>query len=115
MVESAKGLKPWRQDVRIACIAEAERQGWRLEGYFELEVDFLFARPKSHYTSRGLLTKNSPLYPRKDCDKMIRAIGDALTNVVYLDDSQVVSIKATKSYVLKGQPSGANIKVTPLI
>lgn len=114
MIESAKGLKPWRQDVRMACLQEAKKQGWNLEGHFEVEIDFVFARPKSHYTNKGLLTKNSPLYPRKDCDKLVRAILDSMISVVYLDDSQVVSIKAAKSYGLRGHPSGASIRVTLL-
>ena len=33
-----------------------------------------------------------------DLDKLVRAVLDGLTGVVYADDSQVVSIKATKYY-----------------
>lgn len=40
------------------------------------------------------------LYPsvKPDLDKLIRAVLDALTGIVYLDDSQVIGIHASKRY-----------------
>jgi Holliday junction resolvase RusA-like endonuclease len=38
-------------------------------------------------------------YPKRpDLDKLIRAVMDALTGTCYLDDSQVVRIRASKSW-----------------
>ena len=41
----------------------------------------------------------TPLAPGKpDIDKLLRALLDAMTGVVYVDDSQVACIWATKEY-----------------
>jgi len=36
--------------------------------------------------------------PKIDLDKLIRAVGDALTGVVYVDDSQIVEIIASRNH-----------------
>ena len=54
-----------------------------------MSLAFWFARPK----------KPSNPYPRGDCDKYVRGCLDALTGILYRDDSQVVAIAATKHYV----------------
>lgn len=44
-----------------------------------------------------------------DVDKLIRGVLDALTNVVYGDDGQIVRAVGTKRY---GEPARAEIRVT---
>lgn len=100
-----------RDRVRCACSQEVERNGWNANNYLYLDVEFLFSRPESHYCKSGLLSKKAPIYPKRKIGKLLRAVCDALTSVAYLDDSQVVSIKAAKSYVLKGQPPGVTITI----
>lgn len=53
---------------------------------------FRFPRPQSDRRGRRLHTV------RPDLDKLIRTIGDALTGVLFDDDSQIISISATKEY-----------------
>jgi crossover junction endodeoxyribonuclease RusA len=36
--------------------------------------------------------------PQGDVDKMVRSLADAMTGIVYEDDSQVVSVHALKTY-----------------
>ena len=101
MVESSKGLKPWRA---LVSLAAAERfQGTIIEGSVELEVDFYFTRPKSHYRTgknAHLLKDSAPrdhkTYP--DLDKLTRAIGDALAGVVYADDRLICRCIGEKHY-----------------
>jgi crossover junction endodeoxyribonuclease RusA len=74
-----------------------------LAGALELRVVFGFPRPKSHYrTGRnvGELKIDAPRYctTKPDADKLLRAIGDAVTGIVCRDDSQFVEITATKLY-----------------
>ena len=67
-----------------------------------LTVDFHFVRPKSHFTSKGALTKRAPMFPTArtvgDIEKLCRSVSDALTGVLFDDDSQVVELHARKLY-----------------
>lgn len=71
-------------------------------------MQFLFPRPKSHLTSKGALRKGvSPHHVKKpDVDKLTRCVLDALTGIVYTDDSQVAWIKAKKRYAKVDERSG---------
>ena len=53
---------------------------------------FRFPRPQSDRKCRRLHTV------KPDLDKLVRTIGDALTGVMFDDDSQIISICATKEY-----------------
>lgn len=63
-----------------------------LDGPLSIRLSFYLPRPKSaprcvHYPTK-----------RPDLDKMVRSVKDALTGVLYRDDSQVVHLNASKSY-----------------
>ena len=80
----------------------------------ELELQFVFVRPRSHYRSGRstghLLTSTAPRgHTRKpDLDKLCRCVSDGLTGVVWVDDSQVVRLCAEKSY---GQQEGVTVTI----
>ncbi len=67
-------------------------------------LEFRFPRPKSHY--RGgkpdpdRLRKDAPhlVAKRPDLDKLCRAVLDALTGVVWVDDALVTRLQAIKYY-----------------
>jgi Holliday junction resolvase RusA-like endonuclease len=62
--------------------------------YLHIDFEFIFERPKSH-----LKMKEKPEYPkRKDIDNLVKFVLDAFNGLLYVDDSQVVSIKAVKKY-----------------
>lgn len=70
-----------------------------------IRLVFYIARPKAHYgTGRNehRLKNDAPAYPTPrsvaDIDKLERTVLDALTGIVYLDDSQVVDLAARKVY-----------------
>lgn len=119
-VESSKRVAPWRADVRDAALTALDDA--RLADYagavdlwdaaLSVNITFNMPRPKSHYrTGRNahLLRDGAPTRPagRPDVDKLTRAILDALSGIVWRDDSQVVDITASKLY---GDP-GAVITV----
>ena len=63
-----------------------------LEGALEIELHFYFQRPKS-------LPKNVVHHTKRpDCDNTSKAILDSLEGIIYKNDSQVVSLWATKQY-----------------
>lgn len=99
--EACKGVKPYRQDVRFKAL-DIKDDGWSLKGPFALDVTFHFQRPKSHFTSKGTLTKSAPLHPTGrnigDVDKLLRSTCDALTGVLISDDSEIVEITGRKLY-----------------
>lgn len=102
MDSNVKGLAAYRADIREAYDREAAEGTVLLNyGYRVLEVVFWMPRPKSHVTAKGGLTRNAPMFPatRPDIDKLLRAVLDGLTGKAWLDDSEVVSVKAEKRYI----------------
>ena len=88
MVESSKAVKPWRVDVAWKV---REQFLTPFDGPVKLELHFVMPRPKS--TPK----KSTPAaIKRPDVDKLARAVLDAITGVVVVDDSQIVHLVATK-------------------
>lgn len=103
--------KPWEATVR----AEASACCAFLGGDVAVVVaaEFVFPRPKSHFGKNGL----RPSAPRRmkkkpDIDKILRVVLDALTGVVYADDSQVDDCWPRKRYAEWGESPGVHITVT---
>jgi len=116
MVEQDKGLGEWRYSVSQMGRLMRPRD-WSRQGIFMLRAIFYLPRPKSHFDSRGGLRSDAPLFhsKRKDCDKMIRAVGDALTEVCYEDDCLLVLDEGLKLYCNpEGDGEGARILVARL-
>jgi len=105
-------LKPWRMSV--AATAHDEMGNAPLfTGGVQLDVTFVFPRPGGHFgTGRnaGSVKASAPehMTVRPDLSKLVRAVEDSLTGVVYRDDSQVVGIRARKTY---GEPASARISI----
>jgi crossover junction endodeoxyribonuclease RusA len=111
VVESnAKRLKPWRAAVVAACQNLQSEEPSLLLGPVRVEVDFYLRRPASVKLSKRSL----PIVP-PDLDKLVRGVGDSLTQsgVIYQDDSQIVQLIATKQYADDTEP-GATIRVIAL-
>ena len=94
-----KRTKPWRADVGAAAREAIGNRGL-LTGAVALNVVITRTRPKGHYGARGL-RPSAPRWPttRPDIDKLDRAILDALTNVIYRDDCQVVELHTNLRYL----------------
>jgi len=109
--------KPWKQ--QVAAVAAAHMAGKpMLEGPLHLHMTFMFPRPKSHYRTgknAHLLKDDIPFHHtvRPDTTKLIRAAEDALTGIVWRDDSQVAEQYAEKIYVSDGHP-GVHIRITQI-
>ena len=65
----------------------------------KLRVEFLFARPKSHYR-KGILKQDAPIthIGRPDIDNLIKFIMDSLNGVYWKDDSIIYDIVSSKYY-----------------
>jgi len=113
MVESSIWVAPWRVDVKHVALRIVPA-GWDLSHPMELRVGFRFKRPAGHYGKRGL-KPSAPLHLTSrlngDLSKLVRSTEDSLTGVLYNDDSQIVSMVATKRYCLEGEAQGAVIEL----
>lgn len=98
MVEANKALPSWRADV-IAAAVEA-MQTWPgpfpLDGPLTLEVSFSFPMPASRPKKVRELGR-CPKVTAPDTDKLVRAIGDALTQAgAIVDDARIFTVIADK-------------------
>ncbi|HEX7098929.1 MAG TPA: RusA family crossover junction endodeoxyribonuclease [Acidimicrobiia bacterium] len=92
VVESSKGVGDWRADVRAAAMAEWGEKPPTVRPV-AVVVHFYLRRPKRH-------PKTKQTYPtaRPDVDKLLRAVLDALTGIVFKDDAQVITLTGTKEW-----------------
>lgn len=96
-----KNLKPWRQ--QVSGCATAAMEGLAIISRPEsvgVEAHFFFDRPKS-------AKKDSQKTTKPDVDKLLRALLDSMTGIVFEDDSQVTLCTVRKSY---GQPARLEVK-----
>lgn len=107
---------PWREALAAEASATRDREGWELipAGVpIRMHVTFKFARPKAHFRTNGEIKESAPFYVTKkpDLDKLVRALGDALTGVIYHDDSQIASLDVTKVFCQTDEVPGVEIIV----
>jgi crossover junction endodeoxyribonuclease RusA len=115
LLDSNKQLEPWRHAVAAQALT-AMHNHKPFTGPLRLHALFVFSRPAGHFgTGRnsGQLKPSAPLYvqTRPDLDKLLRAVGDAITGIVCRDDNQLVIVHAEKHY---GQPACAHLVLEEL-
>lgn len=102
MREDNPNTKPWRGAV-AADATDAMAGGPPLLGPVELVALFYFPRPQAHYRTGAHAGELKPAAPdycttKPDADKLLRAIGDAITGICVRDDAQIVRLSARKLY-----------------
>ena len=103
---NSKKHKAWRNAITQTALATLPADWQPIDEPCELIVNFYMPKPAS--ATRSLPTV-SP-----DLDKLIRAVGDSLTDSgVVVDDSRIVRISARKLYAIGIEP-GATIEVRTL-
>ena len=94
LAESCKAVKPWRQDVKAAAIAEMGGAGKGLEGPVSVRMVFTMPKPKSAPKRRRTWPDRKP-----DIDKLCRSTLDALVQAGAIeDDARVVWMRASKVF-----------------
>ncbi len=89
--------------LQVAQVVGQEYDGEPLDGPLSVTLDFFQPRPKSHYgtgANAAKLKPSAPRYPtgRPDALKLARAVEDALTGVLWTDDSRIVVEHLGKFY-----------------
>jgi len=79
-------------------------------------IDFAIARPSGHWgkgKNVGRVSPSAPRYPRSkpDIDKLARCTLDAITGIVFDDDSRIVTLHLIKRYADPGD-EGATIGIS---
>lgn len=119
--DSPAALRRWRDTVtRYAAEQALPALDGPLDGPVRLTLTFYVARPKRHYRSgrfADMLRPDAPMYcsVKPDLDKLVRAVGDGLTDAgVWHDDAQVAALSTSKRYALDGRTEGVVVRVAPL-
>jgi len=112
ITDANKKSKPWQAQVRAVAAAEMG-EAPLMQGALALIVVFTLPRPKSHFgTGRNasVLKESAPFFHTSapDSTKLTRAIEDAMSKVVWIDDCLVAEQLIRKVY---GDRPGALITV----
>lgn len=107
MVESSKALGPWRE--RVAVCGHNAMTAARLSLFdrhaLSVRVEFVMPRPQATPKVTPAAVK------RPDVDKLVRAVLDGLTHVVFSDDSLVTVLAASKRLAEPGEAPCAHVRV----
>lgn len=118
LVESSATVKPWRELVTAAAVAQRRAGAKPFHGAVSVTIAFYLRRPKAHYRAgryAHLVLPSAPAYPnvKPDIDKLVRSTLDALTAAkVYRDDAEVVELHVAKWYA-DGREPGCVITIKP--
>lgn len=91
VVDSCRLSGKWMNQIRDAAKKAVGPNHILWDGPVSVEAEFRFKRPRAHYTGNWELRRDAPLRHEQvpDCDKLQRALGDALTHTIIVDDRQI--------------------------
>lgn len=99
---------------QIAAAAMPHKPAAQLEGPLHVTLLFRFARPKSHWSKKGL-KPTAPEYhtSKPDADNLAKAVLDCITQLgFWRDDAQVAALDVRKKYA-NAEPF-CEITITPI-
>jgi Holliday junction resolvase RusA-like endonuclease len=110
-IEARHPIHAYKQAIILAA-GLAGRNG-REGGGVSLEINFVFARPPSHWTKSGIAKGAPAIPPRCDWDNLGKAVSDAITDsaAIWIDDDQVVEAVVRKRYADRHELPGTTVTV----
>lgn len=110
VVDACDASRDWKTTVSQYALAARGTKDIIRNQPIRLEIAFDMPRTRDHFRSNGRVKDNAPTWHIKtpDATKLLRCVEDALTNVLWDDDSRVVYQVVTKAY---GESPGAEISV----
>lgn len=109
--------KAWRENVASAGAEAKEEADLDLfRGPMWVDFHFYIRRRKGHLSAKGGVLPSAPLFPqvRPDKLKLTRAVEDALSAVVYEDDSLIVGGEELKMYAELGDGDHCEVRIWSL-
>lgn len=103
-------LKGWEQVVAVGAQSAACGVFFGAGEPVRVDATFRILRPAS-VTAR----KRPHCVTRPDIEKLGRGLADALTGVLWANDSQVVEMRLVKRYAAQGEPAGVDVTVTEIL
>lgn len=107
-------MKGWDANVRERAVQAigSRTEPWFTHTPLSVFITFRLTRPSGHWAKKGGLKPSAPIAPatKPDADKLARATLDALTGLVFDDDSRIVQLLVVKEYASPGE-EGARIVV----
>lgn len=112
VIPGSKHQKGWENAVKTAAFLVMNEQEPFDKKPLRVDVVFAFKRPRSDYNSFGL-KEGASIAPTKkpDIDKVLRALNDAMSNIVYGDDAWIACTNARKVWAEPGTPEGVCVRV----
>lgn len=107
-------LGAWRMAIAARAAEARDAAGAGIaSGPVALRAEFRLRRPRHHYGVRGVTPRWAGALPSGsvDLDKLLRALADALTGVLFVDDCQVVEVSAAKVYA---DSAGVDVTIAEL-
>jgi crossover junction endodeoxyribonuclease RusA len=105
---SQRHVGPWRQRVTLFAYQAAKRAS-RTVTDTAVDVYLAFVLPRPVSTP----IRHTPQATRRpDLETLVQAVLEAFTGVLVADDSQVVSLKATKRLAELGEQPGLTVTIT---
>lgn len=111
MREDNRELGPWRERVALAAYEALGDQVPLLHGPVALGLEFVLYRPQNVPKSKP----TPPATKKPDIDKLERAVNDALTSVIWTDDSQVTHVFKRKRVAEPDETPGVYVWVTRVL
>lgn len=117
VVDANPKSKDWKTDISLAA-KQLRGDLPLLQGPLQVSFTFRLRRPKNHYRTgknAALLKDDAPQFPicKPDALKLARAVEDALTGIVWVDDAQIVRESLWKVYVGMDEREGVDVQVAP--
>jgi Holliday junction resolvase RusA-like endonuclease len=80
-------------------------------------MTFIMPRPKNQYDAKGNLKNPAPFFHtvKPDRIKLARAVEDALTGIIWVDDSQCCDGPIIKRYPIPDEKIGVFVKIREII
>ena len=115
IIDANPKVHDWRQEIRLAAI-HANGNGRFMSGPLALSVRFYLKRPRGHHRTGARAAELRPSAPalpttQPDATKLLRALEDALTGVLWRDDAQIVDQHASKRY---GDPERVEVHIASI-
>jgi Holliday junction resolvase RusA-like endonuclease len=96
---AGKKNKEWRATVALAAHDAMKQAPLFGDKPIYLNILFFMPRPQNHYGKKGLKTSAPKWHTKKpDATKLLRSTEDAMTGIVYRDDSVVAKVEVEKYF-----------------